>query len=86
MEKENDNHFATTDLGLATFLQVSGLRLVRLCWENANRASLLFEGRQEGERLRALFFSGEAKVSPLAYKATLDDVKCRLFRERGGRQ
>jgi len=82
MKMENDNQFATTDLGLAAFLQVSGFRLVRLCWENAHRATFLFEGREEGERLRALFFSGEAKVSPLAYKAALDDVKRRLFRER----
>lgn len=86
MKMENDNHFSTTDLGLAAFLQVSGLRLVRLCWENARRASFVFEGRKKAERLRGLFFAGEAKVGPLAYKAVLDDLKGRLFRERGGRQ
>ena len=36
------------------------------------------------DRPSGLFFTGEAKVGPLVYKAVLDDLKGCLFRARGG--
>ena len=81
---ENDNHFATTDLGLGAYLLASGLPFVGLRWQDHDRAEFIFRNRQDLETLSAEFFSGTGRVSALGYKSALDQLKRRLWRERRG--
>lgn len=83
MKMENDNHFSTTDLGLAAFLFASGVRFLDLEWQGNGRAEFIFEvGGYDLATLTARYFSGTGKVPALSYKAALDELKTRLHRER----
>ena len=80
---ENDNHFSTSDLGLASFLLASGLPLVGLQWQDEVRAEFLFRNPEKAEALTAAYWSGDGEISGLRFKVALDELKRRLWRERG---
>jgi len=83
MEIKDDNHLATSDLGFGAYLLSSGLPLLGLHWQEDGRAEFIFEvGGYDLATLIARYFSGTGQVPALSYKASLDELKTRLHRER----
>lgn len=66
--------FETYDLGLAAFLKLSGAEL-KLMTKNKGRTIFCFKDKSERRQLVRDYFDGTAKVSPLAYKNLLRDLK-----------
>lgn len=66
--------FETNDLGLAAFLKLSGVEL-KLMTKNKGRTVFCFKDKPERRQLVREYFDGTAKVSPLAYKNLLRDLK-----------
>jgi hypothetical protein len=66
--------FDTNDLGLAAFLKLSGLEL-KIMTKNKGRTIFCFKDKPERKQLVGDYFNGKARVSPLAYKNLLRDLK-----------
>jgi len=85
-KKQETTTVRTRDLGLASYLLASGFPLLRLEWDHAGNAEFVFRHGEEDTDLATLsmrYFSGTAQVPALGYKSALDELRRRLFRERG---
>ena len=72
-----DRVFETRDFYLACFLRCSGYDLVDLRSEGRNRV-FIFKDRPERRGDVLAFYGSEASVRPLAFAATIKDMKALL--------
>lgn len=66
--------FETNDLGLAAYLKLMGMEIKKM-FKQKGKTVFSFVNKPERKELVDKYFSGEGKVSPLAYKNALRDLK-----------
>ena len=70
--------FDTSELGLAAFLKVSGLE-IKIMFRKGNKTIFSFKDTPERKALVDDYFTGKAKVDPLAFRSTMRDLKNYTF-------
>ncbi len=70
--------FDTPELGLASFLKVSGLE-IKVMFKNKGKTVFSFKDTPERKKLVDDYFTGRARVDPLAFRGTMRDLKNYTF-------
>jgi hypothetical protein len=76
--KIGDLIFDTSELGLAAFLKVSGLE-IKIMFRKDKKTIFSFKDTPERKKLVDDYFTGKAKVEPLAFRSTMRDLKNYTF-------
>ncbi len=76
-----DNECFVKDIYAASFLLVSGKRLLRLQKENSYYW-FVFEGKNESEELLNVYWQGDGAVKPRIYADACRTLKDRVFAQR----
>lgn len=85
MRQENlkvNDHYATSDLALATAISLFYPIEVIDRTTNPRRAQFLFKRDEQLDKLIEAYWRGELKVNPQAYFGALKNIKARLYEER----
>ena len=70
--------YDTNDLGLAAYLKVAGVEL-KVMVRTGKKITFSFKDNPERKSFVDDYFTGKAKVNPLAYKNTIKDLKSYTF-------
>lgn len=73
----NQNHpttYSTSDLHLAAFLKISGLRLIDIV-PNERRATFVFENAPDRQKLVLRFMNQEGQVEPVQFVEAWKSLK-----------
>ncbi len=77
-----DNEYSTSDLGCASYLHCCGFTLEALDRENPHRVQFCFRRDPGLDAACQAYFSGEAKVNPMALLMSQKMLKQRLYDEK----
>ena len=78
MKTEN---YPTESLYLAAFLYAEGIKLCDVSKIKDKRCVFIFEGGEKTSALADAYVIGSARVSPMAYKNAINDLKGVMFRD-----
>ena len=67
--------YSTSDLHLATFLKISGLRLINILHNGSRRATFVFEDSPDRQKLVLRFMNQEGQVEPVRFVETWKSLK-----------
>lgn len=70
----SDKRYSTSDIHLATFLKVSGLRLIDIL-PNGRRATFVFEDSPNRQQLILRFTNQEGQVEPVHFVEAWKSLK-----------
>jgi len=74
----NQNHpttYLTFDLHLATFLKISGVRLIDILHNDSRRATFVFEDSPDRQKLVLRFMNQEGQVEPVQFVEAWKSLK-----------
>jgi hypothetical protein len=77
-----NDEYSTSDLGLSTFLLCSGCKLVALDRSDSSRVQFCFLREHGFDTLCQSYWSGTAKVNPMALLMSQKVLKQRLYDEK----
>lgn len=75
----NNEHYETSDLGLAAALLSSGIALENMDFSNPRRVLFLFGTADAAKELAASFWSGQLPVDALTYFENTRLLKSRVY-------
>ena len=75
--QNSNNHFATSDIFLASYLRLTGCQLLSIDRRDRKRIKFVFDGAAEEYAMK--YFNGEGMVSASAFSRAISESRNLLF-------